>query len=72
MLTLNYLHYSTKTYSRVRNFGNNHTLKQGALKKKRKFTYFSLGGTSGGAIIKGYVERDERYRFVVSKNDIIN
>ena len=34
LLTLNYLHYSTKTYSRVRNFGNNHTLKQGALKKK--------------------------------------
>ena len=41
-------------------------------KKKRLFTYCSLGGTSGGAIIKGYVERDERNRFVVSKNDIIN
>ena len=41
-------------------------------KKKRQFTYCSLGGTSGGAIIKGYVERDERNRFVVSKNDVIN
>ena len=41
-------------------------------KKKTEFTYCSLGGTSGGAIIKGYVERDERNRFVVSKNDIIN
>ena len=41
-------------------------------KKKRQFTYCSLGGTSGGAIIKGYVERDERNRFFVSKNDIIN
>ena len=40
--------------------------------KKREFTYFSLGGTSGGAIIKRYVERDERNRLVVSKNDIIN
>ena len=64
-------HYFTETYSRVRNFGNNHTFKQWAL-KKREFTYFSLDGTWGGAIIKGYVERDERNRFVVSKNDIIN
>ena len=28
-------HYSTKTYSRVRNFGNNHTFKQWASKKKK-------------------------------------
>ena len=44
-------------------------------KKKRKekyFTYCSLGGTSGGAINKGYVEKDRRNSFVVSKNDIIN
>ena len=41
-------------------------------KKKRQFTYCSLGGTSGGAIIKGYVKRDERNRFVVSKYDVIN
>ena len=43
-----------------------------SIKKKGEFTYFSLGGTSGGAIIKRYVERDERNRLVVSKNDIIN
>ena len=41
-------------------------------KKKKDFTYCSLGGTSGGAIIKGYVEKDRRNSFVVSKNDIIN
>ena len=40
--------------------------------EKREFTYFNLGGTSGGAIIKGYVEKDRRNSFVVSKNDIIN
>ena len=41
-------------------------------KKKKNFTYCSLGGTSGGAINKGYVEKDRRNSFVVSKNDIIN
>ena len=41
-------------------------------KKKKNFTYCSLGGTSGGAINKGYVEKDRRNSVVVSKNDIIN
>ena len=41
-------------------------------KKEKNFTYCSLGGTSGGAINKGYVEKDRRNSFVVSKNDIIN
>ena len=40
--------------------------------QKKIFTYCSLGGTSGGAIIKGHVEKDRRNSFVVSKNDIIN
>ena len=40
--------------------------------KEKNFTYCSLGGTSGGAIIKRYVEKDRRNSFVVSKNDIIN
>ena len=61
-------HYSTETYSRIRNFGNNHTLKQWALKKKKKI---HLPQPRWHLRWGYYVERDERNRFVLSKNDII-
>ena len=64
LLSSDSYHCYTKTFSRVRNFGNNHTFKQWASKKKRLFTYSSLGGTSGGAIIKGYVERDKIIKII--------